>query len=332
MTGRSALITGVAGQDGSLLADMLLAEGWRVVGVSRRKSVADGLDHLVGARRQAGFLLEVGDITDAGFVHRMAATHRPDRWFNLAAMSHVGQSFREPVATFEVNAASVVTQLDALRLHSAHTRFYQASTSELFGTTPCPETGFTEDSPFHPRSPYGVAKLAAYWAVVNAREAWGMHASNGILFNHSSVRRGPDFATRKITRTVAAIVAGDADAVRMGDLSAFRDEGHAEDHMAAARAMLDADTPGDWVVATGTGATIQQMLEHVCARVGLDARAVYTPDPALLRPSEVPRLLGDPTRARETLGWAPRRDWRDVLDEMLRFDLDQRGVGDTFRA
>lgn len=321
-----ALITGVAGQDGSYLAEMLLADGWTVHGLTRRKSVQDGLANLADVRGHPAFTLHVGDVTDAGLMHRLAAELAPDRWFNLAAMSHVGQSFREPSATFAVDAMAVVGQLEALRTLSPHTRFYQASTSELFGTTPCPPTGLTEQHPFHPRSPYGVAKLAAFWATVNAREAWGLHASNGILFNHSSPRRGEDFATRKITRGVARIVAGQAEVLRMGDLSAFRDEGHAQDHMDAARRMLEQEEPGDYVVATGTGATIRQMLEHVCGRAGLDPDAVFEADPALLRPSDVPFLKGDPSRAQQVLGWTARHDWRDVLDEMLAHDLGELGM------
>jgi len=322
----TALVTGVAGQDGSYLAEMLLADGWTVHGLTRRKSVEDGLVNLVAVRDHPGFHLHVGDVTDAGLVHRLAAQLTPDRWFNLAAMSHVGQSFREPSATFAVDAMAVVSQLDAIRTLSPRTRFYQASTSELFGTTACPPTGLTEDDPFHPRSPYGVAKLAAYWATVNAREAWGLHASNGILFNHSSPRRGEDFATRKITRGVARILAGQAEVLRMGNLQAFRDEGHARDHMDAARRMLEQDAPGDYVVATGTGATIREMFEHVCARAGLDADTIFEADPRFLRPSDVPFLKGDPSRAREQLGWRPAHDWRDVLDEMLDHDLASLGV------
>lgn len=317
----TAVITGIAGQDGSYLAEALLSDGWQVHGVVRRHANGPDTTRLSPILGHPDLTLHVGDVTDPGFIHRLAARLRPDRWFNLAAMSHVGQSFQEPSATFAVNAQAVVTQLEALRTHSLHTRFYQASTSELFGLTRCPPTGFTEAHPFHPRSPYGVAKLAAFWAVVQAREAWGLHASNGILFNHSSPRRGLDFATRVITRGVAEVVAGHRQTLPMGDLSAHRDEGHAADYMVAARKMMEQPEGGDFVVATGEGATIRQMLDHVCGRVGLDPEQVYEPDPERMRPSEVPFLRGDATRAREVLGWRPQRGWREVLDEMLVHDL-----------
>ncbi|TNE90443.1 MAG: GDP-mannose 4,6-dehydratase [Deltaproteobacteria bacterium] len=316
----TAVITGVAGQDGSYLAEALLAKGYRVVGLTRRRGShsEENLPLLVG---RENFRVVYGDITDATLISRVLHDEKPHEYYNLAAHSHVGQSFAEPLVTLRTNGVAVSIALEAIRHFSPSTRFYQASTSELFGTSPCPETGHTEASPFHPRSPYGVAKLTGYWATVNAREAWGLHASNGILFNHSSPRRGVDFATRKITRGLAAIAAGKADCVRMGDLSAFRDEGQAADYMDAAWRMLQQDEPGDYVVGTGTGATIEQMFRHVCERAGVSFEAAYKTDPRFLRPSEVPFLKANPARAREVLGWTASYDWRDVLDQMFDADL-----------
>jgi GDPmannose 4,6-dehydratase len=316
-----AVITGVAGQDGSYLAELLLERGYEVFGVTRRKSVNPGeenLQVLVGRQR---FHLVYGDITDGTFVTRLLYDIKPHEYYNLAAMSHVGQSFAEPVATFTTNATAVALQLDAIRLVSPSTRFYQASTSELFGSTPCPPSGLAEDASFHPRSPYAVAKLAGYWATVNAREAWGLHASNGILFNHSSPRRGLDFATRKISRGLAAVKLGLAQSLRMGDLTAFRDEGLSSDYMDAAWRMLQQSEPGDYVVGTGTGATIEQMFRYVCDLADLDFDAVYERDERFLRPSDVPYLVSNPAKANATLGWEPLHNWKDVLAQMYESDL-----------
>jgi GDPmannose 4,6-dehydratase len=317
----TAVITGVAGQDGSYLATDLLDRGYTVIGITRRKS-APGEEHLAHLEHRPRFHLRRGDITDGTFVTRVIYDARPHEYYNLAAQSHVGQSFTEPAATFTTNATAVVMALDAIRAISPSTRFYQASTSELFGTTPCPPGGHTEASPFHPRSPYGVAKVAAFWATVNAREAWGLHASNGILFNHSSPRRGLHFATRKITRGVARVKHGLQRKVPMGDLSAFRDEGHSHDYMDAAWRMLQRDEPGDYVVGTGTGATIEQMFRFVCALADLDFDEIYERDERFMRPSEVPYLKARSDKALEVLGWSAQRDWKAVLKEMYAADLE----------
>jgi GDPmannose 4,6-dehydratase len=316
-----AVITGVAGQDGSYLAELLLERGYEVFGVTRRHGVRPDEENLHLLKGLANLHVVYGDITDATFVTRLLHDVKPHEYYNLAALSHVGQSFTEPVATFQTNATAVVTALEGIRTFSPSTRFYQASTSELFGLTPCGPEGHTEQSRFHPRSPYGVAKAAAYWATVNAREAWGLHASNGILFNHSSPRRGADFATRKITLGLARVKLGLDEVVRMGDLSAFRDEGLSADYMDAAWRMLQRDEPDDYVVGTGTGATIEQMFRHVCARAELDFAKTYEADPRFLRPSEVPFLKANPSKAREVLGWQATHDWRGVLDLMFDADL-----------
>ncbi len=316
-----AVITGVAGQDGSYLAEMLLDRGYQVVGVTRRKAVDPGRENLAGVLGREAFTLVEGDVADSTFVGRLLTDRRPHEYYNLAAQSHVGHSFAEPLTTFAVNAQAVLLQLELIRQISPFTRFYQASTSEMFGGIDCPAEGYDEGSPFHPRSPYAVAKVAAYHAVVNYREAYDLHASNGILFNHSSPRRGLDFATRKISRGIASVKRGLADAVHMGDLTASRDEGSSPDYMRAAWKMLQQDEPGDYVVATGVTTTIEEMFRYVCTLADLDFEKTYRPDERFLRPSDVPRLVGNATRARDRLDWQPECDWRTLLCSMYENDL-----------
>ena len=318
----TAVVTGVAGQDGSYLAEQLLDKDYFVVGVTKRHSTSgeyENLSRCVGSER---FLLLEGDICDPTFIYRALHDHRPHEWYNLAAQSHVGHSFSEPVNTFMVDAVSVVTQLDAIRQVSPYTRFYQASTSELFGATPCPPSGFSESHPFYPRSPYGVAKLAAFWSVKNYRESYGLFAVNGILHNHSSPRRGLDFATRKITMGLAKVKMGLEKTVKMGDLSAFRDEGHSADYCKAMHLMLQQKEPEDFVVATGRGATIEEMFRHVAALADLPFEEVYEKDERFMRPSDVPFLLGNPTKAYTSLGWSAETTWEALLEEMYNNDLD----------
>lgn len=316
-----AVITGVEGQDGSWLSEYLLDLGYKVIGITRRKSSVYEANNLDNVIKNPNFKLEKGDITEAAFITNILQWHRPDEYYNLAAHSHVGQSFKEPSITFQNNATAVIIALDAIRLNSPRTKFYQASTSELFGTTKCPDDGHTEESPFHPRSPYGVAKLAAFYAVVNYREAYDTFACNGILFNHSSTRRGFDFATRKITRGVANIVKGKQKTLKMGNMDAFRDEGHAMDYVKAMHLMLQQDVPDDYVVATGTGATIRVMLEYVCDLAGLNYDDVYEMNPAFMRPSDVPYLKGNTSKIAK-LGWKPEYDWQKLLKEMYEHDLE----------
>ena len=242
--------------------------------------------------------------------------------------SHVGHSFKIPTATFRVDAEAVIAALDIIRRTSPETRFYQASTSELFGGVNCPPTGYDENAAFHPRSPYAVAKLAAHHAVINFREAYGIFACSGILFNHSSPRRGFDFATRKITDGVAAVKLGLQDHVEMGNMAACRDEGHAKDYVLAQYLMLQQDTPEDYVIATGESHSIGEQLEYVCSLAGLDYDDVYKMNPAFMRPSDVPFLLGNPTKAREQLGWEPEYDWKALLSDMYENDLRILGGAD----
>lgn len=321
----TAVITGVAGQDGSYLSEFLLEKGYRVVGISLRHSsqkTYKNIDHLFSDKN---FRLIEGNIIDQTLISRVLHDFKPHEWYNLAAMSHVGQSFREPLAAFEIDAKAVIGQLECIRQNSPYTRFYQASTSELFGGLTCPDGGYTESSKFHPRSPYGVAKLAAFWSVVNYREAYNLFACNGILHNHSSPRRGFDFATRKITHGVARVKLGLSSTLKMGNLDAFRDEGHSKDYCKAMWMMLQADEAEDYLVATGSGATIKEMLEYVCSLAELDPSAVYEMDERFMRPSDVPVLLGNPAKISRKLGWKPEYDWKQLLKEMYENDIRELG-------
>jgi len=322
---KKAIVTGVLGQDGSHLADLLLEKGVEVHGVYRRVSTGANFDNIKDAYEDSSLHLHAGDICDAAFINELVADVKPDYYFGLAAMSHVGQSFKEPLKTFDVDANAVLIALDAVRRLSPGTKVYQASTSELFGGLKCPETGYTEESKFHPRSPYGVAKLAAYWAVANYREAYGLFACNGILHNHCGPRRGFDFATRKITRGVASIKLGLQDTLKMGNMSAERDIGHAKDYVKAMLLMLEVDKPEDYLVATGTAVSIRQMLEYVCELASLRYEDVYEMDERFMRPSEVPRLLGNPEKIRREIGWEPEYDWKMLLKEMYEHDLKELG-------
>ena len=316
-----AVITGVAGQDGSYLAEFLLEKGYLVVGITRRHGSNEkygNIDHLFN---HDNFKLVEGDISDTTLICRVLHQYRPHEWYNLAAMSHVGQSFKEPLMTFDVDARAVLGQLESIRQISPYTRFYQASTSELFGGIECPEGGYDEESPFKPRSPYAIAKLAAYWAVKNYRDAYNIFACNGIFHNHSSPRRGYDFATRKITRGVAGVKLGLKDCVRMGNLSSFRDEGHSKDYCKAMHLMMQQENPADYVVATGTGATIEEMFKYVCALAGLDFDDVYQVDERYMRPSDVPYLCGNPGKIMNELGWRPEYSWKSLLKEMYENDI-----------
>lgn len=315
-----AIITGVEGQDGSYLAEYLIELGYQVVGVTKRSGIHNLSLNLNGLIDIDDFIIEYGDITDPFFVNLLIQKYKPEMYFNLAAMSHVGQSFKEPIKVFNTNSTAVLNALEAIRQNSRYTRFYQASTSEIFGGLNCPELGYNENAKIHPRSPYGVAKAAAYHAVINYREAYGLHASNGILFNHSSPRRGYDFATRKMTRGVARIKLGMQDTLKMGNLEAVRDEGHAYDYVRAMFLMLQQEEADDYVIATGKNASIKQMLQHICKIANLKFEDVYEMDERFMRPSDVPFLLGDATKAREELGWIPEYDWKKLLTEMYQND------------
>jgi GDPmannose 4,6-dehydratase len=326
---RRALITGITGQDGSYLAELLLGKGYEVHGVVRRSSTMnrgriDHLEHahpthLAGAR----FTLHYGDMTDSGGLNRLVMTVEPDEIYNLAAQSQVHISFDQPEYTGNTDGLGTTRLLEAIRATGRATRFYQASTSEMFGLTPPPQN---ESTPFHPRSPYGVAKVYAHWMTVNFREAYGLFACSGILFNHESPRRGENFVTRKVTRGIASILAGRTEKLRLGNLDSKRDWGHARDYVEAMWMMLQQDKPDDYVIATGEQWSVRQLAEIAFGMVGLDWQDYVEVDQAYFRPAEVPDLCGDPSKALKVLGWRPKISFREMIGEMLEFDLTAAGL------
>jgi GDPmannose 4,6-dehydratase len=326
---RRALITGITGQDGSYLAELLLEKGYEVHGVVRRASTMNRsrIDHLEHAHpshlEAARFVLHYGDMTDSGGLNRLVMTVEPDEIYNLAAQSQVHISFDQPEYTGNTDGLGTTRLLEAIRATGRPTRFYQASTSEMFGLTPPPQN---EQTPFHPRSPYGVAKVYAHWMTVNYREAYGMFACSGILFNHESPRRGENFVTRKVTRGVAAILAGHTSRLRLGNLDSKRDWGHARDYVEAMWLMLQQDEPDDYVVATGRQWSIRQLADLAFGLVGLDWQKYVEVDQAYFRPAEVPDLRGDPSKAQSKLGWRPKIAFEDLIREMLEHDLAAAGV------
>jgi GDPmannose 4,6-dehydratase len=341
---KRALITGVTGQDGSYLAELLLDKGYEVHGVVRRASTFNRqrIDHLRNGASRDRFLLHYGDLADSESLTTVLRESRPDEVYNLAAQSHVGISFGMPTYTGEVTGLGTVRLLEAVRQVAPEARFYQASSSELFGKAD--EVPQSETTPFHPRSPYAVAKLYSYWATVNYREAYDLFTVNGILFNHESPRRGENFVTRKITRAAAEICAGRRDRVALGNLDARRDWGYAADFVEAMWLMLQADEPRDYVVGTGEDHSVREFATLAFAEAGIElefegrginevgrdramgaARVVV--DPRYFRPAEVDRLLADPTLARDTLGWRPKVGFDELVRLMVRHDLEDVGAG-----
>jgi GDPmannose 4,6-dehydratase len=319
---KRALITGLTGQDGSYLADLLLDKGYEVHGIIRRSSSFNTgrIEHLYRDPHEQGTRLfsHYGDLSDPVALTRLIYKLEPAEIYHLGAQSHVRVSFDIPEYTFDVTGTGTLRLLEAIRESEVQTRFYQASSSEMFGATPPPQN---ESTPFHPRSPYAVAKVAAYWATVNYREAYGMFAVNGILFNHESPRRGETFVTRKITRAVARIKAGLQDKLYMGNLDAERDWGYAPDFVEAMWRMLQAEEPDDYVVATGEKHSVREALEVAFAHAGLDYDEHVEIDPRYFRPSEVDSLLGDPAKAREKLGWEPKVRFRELVELMVDADI-----------
>ena len=315
-----ALITGITGQDGSYLADLLLAKGYEVHGLVRRSSTrsTERIEH-----GQGGLVLHHGDLADGAGLARVVRSVAPDEVYNLGAQSHVHVSFSQATYTADVTGAGVTRLLEAVRdtqdSAGKTIRFYQASSSEMFGKVA--ETPQRESTPFHPRSPYGCAKVYAHWQTVNYREAYGMHASCGILFNHESPRRGEEFVTRKIAKAVAKIATGKQDTLRLGNLDAKRDWGFAGDYVHAMWLMLQQDTPDDYVIATGETHTVRQFCEAAFDEVGMDYREHVVCDPALHRPAEVDLLLGDASKARRVLGWTPTVTFRDLVTMMVDAEL-----------
>lgn len=320
---KKALITGITGQDGSYLAELLLEKGYEVHGIIRRSSTfnTQRIDHLYQDPHVNGvrLFLHYGDMADSSNLMRIVHEIAPDEVYNLAAQSHVRVSFDSPEFTGDVDALGTMRLLEAIRLTGVKTRFYQASTSELYGKVQ--EVPQRETTPFYPRSPYGVAKLYSFWAVKNYREAYGLHASNGILFNHESPRRGETFVTRKITRAVSRIKMGLQSELFMGNVNAQRDWGFAGDYVEGMWRMLQQDSPDDYVLATGEMHSVKEFLAEAFGYVGLDWKKYVKHDSRYERPSEVDQLLGDPTKARTVLGWTPKVTFKELVKMMVDADL-----------
>jgi GDPmannose 4,6-dehydratase len=347
---KTALITGITGQDGAYLAEFLLKKGYFVHGVKRRTSLfnTDRIDHLYRDRHEIGvkFFLHHGDLTDSSILTRIIQETQPDEIYNLAAQSHVAVSFEEPEYTANSDALGALRILEAIRILGLEkkTRFYQASTSELYGSVQ--ETPQKETTPFYPRSPYAVAKLYAYWITVNYREAYGIYACNGILFNHESPIRGETFVTRKITRALARIKLGLQDCLYLGNLDAKRDWGHAKDYVEMQWLMLQQNTPEDFVIATGVQYSVRDFVNAAAKELGMEIRwegkgvdekgllqslrgseateairPIVQVDPCYFRPTEVETLLGDATKAKQKLGWSPKTTFNELVAEMVREDL-----------
>jgi GDPmannose 4,6-dehydratase len=319
---KRALITGITGQDGSYLTELLLGKGYEVHGIVRRASSFNTgrIDHLyqdphVDRRR---LVLHYGDLTDGSQLARVIRTVAPDEIYNLGAQSHVMVSFDQPEYTGNVDGVGVTRLLEAIRETGVQTRLYQASTSEMFGDSPAPQSETTE---FRPRSPYAAAKLYSHWLVRNYREAYGMYAVSGILFNHESERRGETFVTRKITMSVARIIAGAQEKVYLGNLNAIRDWGHARDYVAAMYLMLQQDEPDDYVIGTGEGHSVGEFCELAFGHVGLDWRDFVEVDPRYFRPTEVESLMADASKARAKLGWEPTVSFQELATGMVEADL-----------
>jgi GDPmannose 4,6-dehydratase len=320
MAARKAFITGITGQDGSYLAELLLEKGYDVHGLVRRSSSFNTwrIDHV-----RDRIALHYGDLVDQNSLVRTLEAVQPDEVYNLAAQSHVKVSFEMPEYTTDVTAQGVLRVLDAVRELGLPARVYQAGSSEMFGLVQ--ETPQTERTPFHPRSPYGVSKVFGHWMAINYREGYGMHVSNGILFNHESPRRGENFVTRKITMAVAAIKKGLASELRLGNLEAKRDWGYARDYVEAMWLILQQATPDDYVIATGETHSVREFLEEAFSYAGLDWRKHVVTDPKYLRPAEVDVLLGDPAKARAALGWRPRVTFKELVRLMVDADMETDG-------
>ena len=317
---KTALITGISGQDGAYLAQLLLNKGYRVHGLMRRSSTAEISNvRLRWLDIADDVVLMDGDLTDMSSLARIVKESAPDEIYNLAAQSFVKASWQQPLLTGQVTALGAGNMLEAVRLWKPDARFYQASSSEMFGLIQ--EEMQSEKTPFYPRSPYAVAKLYAHWMTVNYRESFGLHASSGILFNHESPLRGIEFVTRKVTDGVARIKLGLARELRLGNIDAKRDWGHARDYVEAMWLMLQQDKPDDYVVATGRTVTVRQMCEIAFAHVGLNVEDHLVIDPALFRPAEVDVLLGNPAKAQAKLGWKAKTSLEEMIREMVEMDL-----------
>ena len=321
---KRALITGVTGQDGSYLAELLLNKGYEVHGLIRRSSTfnTSRIEHLYKDPHEKGnkFHLHYGDITDGVGIANLIRELEPNEIYNLAAQSHVKVSFEMPDFTAQVDAIGTIRILEAIRAAKINTKFYQASTSELYGSTPPPQS---ELSSFAPRSPYAAAKLYSYWVVRNYREAYGLHATNGILFNHESPRRGETFVTRKITMAAAKIKMGLQEKLYLGNLDATRDWGYAPEYVESMWLMLQQEKPDDFVVATGVGATVRDFCEVAFSKLDLDYKDFVITEDRYIRPTEVDALIGDPSKIKKILGWEAKTHWKELAEIMVQADLQK---------
>ena len=324
---KTALITGITGQDGSYLAEFLLAKGYRVIGLVRRNSlvVKTRIEHLNREPHipRPDFLLEYGDMSDGSSLRKVIARFKPDEIYNLAAQAHVRVSFDQPEYTADVTAMGTLRLLEAVKELRDNSdkpvRFFQASSSEIFGSAPAPQT---ENTPIHPRSPYGISKLTAHWHTVNYRESYGMFCANGILVNHESERRGENFVTRKITRAATRIKLGLQKELYLGDLDARRDWGHARDFVEAMWLMLQADVADDYVIATGESHSVREFLALAFGSLGLEWEQHVKIDPYYFRPAEVDHVQGDPAKARQRLNWQPKVRFEELVHLMVKHDLE----------
>ena len=325
MKTKTAFITGITGQDGSYLAELLLSKGYEVHGLIRRASSfnTSRIDHIYQDIHEPNpkLFLHYGDLIDGFGLTNLIREIQPDEVYNLGAQSHVQVSFSMPQYTGQVDAVGAVGLLEAIRSAEVNTRFYQASTSELFGSTPPPQN---EASSFRPQSPYAAAKLMAYWCTVNYREGYGLHASNGILFNHESPRRGETFVTRKITRAVAEIAAGSKKKLFLGNLGAVRDWGYAKEYVETMWLMLQKDQSSDYVVATGAGATVREFADAAFARAGLSWKDHIEVDKKYIRPTEVDALIGDASKAERDLNWKAKTHWKELAELMVDSDIEAK--------
>ncbi|MEI0843412.1 GDP-mannose 4,6-dehydratase [Brachyspira pilosicoli] len=325
---KKALITGITGQDGSYLAELLLEKGYEVHGIIRRSSSfnTERIDHLYSDPHinDVRMFLHYGDLSDSSNLSRLLEKIQPDEIYNLAAQSHVRVSFDMPEYTADVVGLGTIRILDAIKETHIKTKFYQASTSELYGKVV--ETPQTEKTPFYPRSPYACAKLYSYWITVNYRESYDMYACNGILFNHESPRRGETFVTKKITHAIAKILNKEQDKLYLGNLDAKRDWGYAKDYVEAMWLMLQQEKADDYVIATGETHSVKEFLDEAFGLVGLDWKKYVEIDARYYRPAEVDLLLGDPTKAKEKLGWKPKTTFKELVKIMLEYDLNSVGL------
>jgi len=330
---KKALITGITGQDGSYLSELLLEKGYEVHGIIRRSSSFNTgrIIHLFKDIHETDnrFFLHYGDLTDGSRLEQLVERIAPDEVYNLAAQSHVRISFDEPIYTANVVALGMLRLLEAIRtvFGNSHVRFYQASSSEMYGLAAAPQS---ERTPFYPRSPYACAKAYAYYQVINYREGYNLHASNGVLFNHESPRRGETFVTRKITRGIARILAGKDKKLYLGNLDAKRDWGYAKDYVEAMWLMLQQETPDDYVIATGESWSVRDFLHEAATLVRIAWQDYVEIDKRYFRPTEVDLLVGDATKARERLGWTPKVSFSELVRLMMKADLEEQGLGDKY--